>query len=63
MEHNKAGGPDCIPIEFYQIWWDFIKDDIMELRGGHNFPNPNPEPELPKPDSGLPEDIPYHYFG
>lgn len=25
MEHNKAAGPDKIPIEFYQTRWEIIK--------------------------------------
>lgn len=39
MEHNKAAGPDKIPIEFYQTCWDIIKDDILELF--NNFYNGN----------------------
>jgi hypothetical protein len=31
MEHNKAAGPDKIPMEFYQACWDIIKSVIMEL--------------------------------
>jgi len=31
MERNKAAGPNKIPIEFYQHYWDFIKEDILEL--------------------------------
>ena len=31
METNKTAGPDKIPIEFYQSYWDIIKDDILEL--------------------------------
>lgn len=31
MEHNKAAGPDKIPIEFFQVCWDIIKEDINEL--------------------------------
>lgn len=31
MEHNKAAGPDKIPAEFYQVCWDIIKKDIIEL--------------------------------
>jgi mannosylglycoprotein endo-beta-mannosidase len=31
MEHNKAAGPDAIPIEFYQKCWEIVKMDILEL--------------------------------
>jgi hypothetical protein len=31
MEHNKALGPDGFPPEFYQVFWDLIKDDLMAL--------------------------------
>ena len=31
MEHNKAPGPDGFPAEFYQIFWELIKDDLMAL--------------------------------
>lgn len=31
MEHNKAAGPDSIPIEFYQTCWESIKTDMLEL--------------------------------
>jgi hypothetical protein len=31
MVKNKAPGPDGIPIEFYQSYWDIIKHDIMCL--------------------------------
>jgi hypothetical protein len=31
MEKNKAAGPDGYPIEFFQYYWEFIKEDIMEL--------------------------------
>src|SRR3954463_15648589 len=33
MEHNKAPGPDGFPAEFYQKFWDVIKDDLMNLFG------------------------------
>ena len=31
MAHNRAPGPDNIPVEFYQVCWDVVKDDIMLL--------------------------------
>jgi hypothetical protein len=31
MEHNKAPGPDGFPVEFYQVFWDVIKTDLVEL--------------------------------
>jgi mannosylglycoprotein endo-beta-mannosidase len=31
MQHNKAAGPDAIPIEFYQKCWETLKMDILEL--------------------------------
>jgi len=31
MEKNKAAGLDKIPIEFYQMCWEIVKDDIMQL--------------------------------
>jgi hypothetical protein len=31
MEKNKATGPDSIPAEFYQICWDIVKEDIVNL--------------------------------
>jgi hypothetical protein len=31
MEHNKAPGLDGLPAEFYQTFWDTIKDDIVEM--------------------------------
>lgn len=30
MEHNKAVGPDAIPIEFFQVCWGIVKGDIIE---------------------------------
>jgi hypothetical protein len=31
MEHNKAPGPDGFPAEFYQTFWETIKDDLLDL--------------------------------
>jgi hypothetical protein len=31
VEHNKAPGPDGFPTEFYQVFWDLIKSDLMAL--------------------------------
>jgi hypothetical protein len=31
MEENKAAGPDGFPIEFYQVCWEIIKDDLMAV--------------------------------
>ena len=31
MEHNKAPGPNGFPVEFYQVFWEVIKDDLMSL--------------------------------
>ena len=31
MEGNKAPGPDGFPAEFYQIFWEVIKHDLMAL--------------------------------
>jgi hypothetical protein len=31
MEKHKAAGPDKIPIKFYQVCWDIVKNDIMQL--------------------------------
>jgi hypothetical protein len=31
MEHNKATGPDGFPAEFYQVFWEIIKEDMLAL--------------------------------
>jgi hypothetical protein len=31
MEHNKSSGPDGFLTEFYQVFWDIIKGDLMAL--------------------------------
>jgi hypothetical protein len=31
MEHNKAPGPNGFPAEFYQNFWEVIKEDLLEL--------------------------------
>jgi mannosylglycoprotein endo-beta-mannosidase len=31
MEHNKAPGPDGFPVEFYQVFWGVIKDDLLAM--------------------------------
>ena len=31
LEHNKATGPDGFPVEFYQVFWSLIKNDLMTL--------------------------------
>jgi hypothetical protein len=31
MEHNKAPRPDGFPAEFYQVFWEVIKADLMAL--------------------------------
>jgi mannosylglycoprotein endo-beta-mannosidase len=31
MNHNTAPGPDGFPLEFYQVFWNVIKDDVMAM--------------------------------
>jgi hypothetical protein len=31
MEHNKATGSDGFPVEFYQVLWEIIKEDMLAL--------------------------------
>jgi hypothetical protein len=33
MEKNKAPGSDGFPAEFYQTFWDTIKDDLLQMFG------------------------------
>lgn len=39
MEHSKVPGPDGFPAEFYQVFWEFIKGDLMALF--HDFHSGN----------------------
>ena len=31
MEHNKTPGTDGFPVEFYQKFWEVIKQDLLNL--------------------------------
>jgi hypothetical protein len=31
MQRNKAPGPDGLPAEFYQVFWEVIKGDLMDM--------------------------------
>jgi hypothetical protein len=31
MVKNKAPGPDGIPVEFFQAYWEIVKHDVMHL--------------------------------
>jgi hypothetical protein len=31
MERNKTPGPDGFPVEFYQIFWSILQNDLMRL--------------------------------
>jgi hypothetical protein len=31
LKHNKAAGPHGFPAEFYQTFWETIKDDLKEM--------------------------------
>ena len=31
MEKNTAPGPDHLPVEFFQVCWDVIKQDLMDM--------------------------------
>jgi hypothetical protein len=30
LKHNKGTGPDHLPVEFYQVFWDAIKVYLKE---------------------------------
>jgi hypothetical protein len=34
MKHNKAPGPYGFPAKFYQVFWDIIKKDLLDLFTG-----------------------------
>ncbi len=31
MDHNSSPGPDGFPAEFYQVFWEIVKNDLMAL--------------------------------
>ena len=31
MEGDKASGPDCFSIAFFQVCWEVVKEDIMKI--------------------------------
>jgi hypothetical protein len=31
MEHNRALGPDGFPMEFFQVFWSVIKNNLLAL--------------------------------
>jgi hypothetical protein len=31
LKHDKAARPNGFPAEFYQKFWDYIKDDLKEM--------------------------------
>jgi hypothetical protein len=42
MEHNKAPGPYGFPAEFYEVFWNVIKDDLLaffmlSIKGSYLF--------------------------
>jgi hypothetical protein len=31
VKHNKVAGPDGMPDELYQVFWDLIKGDLKKM--------------------------------
>lgn len=31
MDHNSSPGPNGFPVEFYQVFWEIVKNDLMAL--------------------------------
>jgi hypothetical protein len=31
LKHNKAAGRDGLPADFYQVFWEVVKDDLKEM--------------------------------
>jgi hypothetical protein len=37
LKHDKSAGPDGFPAEFYQKFWDCIKNDLKEMLDKFHF--------------------------